>query len=64
MFRRIIPRINLKKNDWKLENLNDRVSYLNDGVAKCQSDINTIYLCMAISATFNIVPIMVKTIFF
>lgn len=57
MFRRIITKTNFKKIDWKLENLNDRV-------AKCQSEINTIYLCMAISATFNIVPIIVKTIFF
>ena len=59
MFRRIIPRI-FKKIDWKLENLNDRVTYINDGVAKCQSDINIIYLCMVIS---NIGHIMIKTIF-
>ena len=59
MFRRIIPRI-FKKIDWKLENLNDRVTYINDGVAKCQGDINIIYLCMVIS---NIGHIMIKTIF-
>lgn len=61
MFRRIITRSNfktvdLKKVDCKLENLNDRV-------LSCQTQIDSLYLCMAISACFGISTIFIKAAF-
>ena len=61
MFRRIITRSNfktvdLKKVDWKLENLNDRV-------LSCQTQIDSLYLGMRIFACFGVSTIFIKTAF-
>ena len=60
MFRRLLKtklkEIDLKKVDWKLENLNDRV-------LSCQTQIDSLYLCMAISACFGISTIFIKAAF-
>ena len=60
MFRRLLKtklkEIDLKKVDWKLENLNDRV-------LSCQGQIDVLYLCMAISGCFSIGTIFIKTVF-
>ena len=60
MFRRLLKtklkEIDLKKADWKLENLNDRVF-------SCQGQIDVLYLCMAISTCFSIGTICLKTAF-
>jgi hypothetical protein len=58
MFRRFIKRsnFNFKNADCKIENLNDRVN-------KCQSDVDVIYICMAISACFSIGTVFIKEVF-
>ena len=60
MFRRLLKtnlkRVDLKKVDCRLENLNDRV-------IKCQSDVDVLYLCLGISACFSIGTIFIKTAF-
>ena len=60
MFRRLLKtklkEIDLKKVDWKLENLNDRV-------LSCQTQIDSLYLGMRIFACFGISTIFIKAAF-